>query len=169
MRDNDARLLSPKAQEALRHRAVEAVRNGMSQTETAKVFSVSRSSVAKWILLYRQGGKRALTVAKRGRRPVHKSRRVEQWLEEHKERINLFYLPTYSSELNPDEYLNNDVKSNAVGRRRPQNASELVGNLRSYLRSTQRRPDIVKSYFQVKYVKFAAHYYSGHLIVDMSC
>ena len=68
MRDNDARLLSPQAQEALRHRAVEAVRNGMSQTEAARVFGVSRSSAAKWISLYRQGGKRALTITKRGRR-----------------------------------------------------------------------------------------------------
>ena len=32
------------------------------------------------------------------------------WLEEHKERIEVFYLPAYSPELNPDEYLNNDLK-----------------------------------------------------------
>lgn len=41
---------------------------------------------------------------------VHHSKLVKQWLEKHKERIELFFLPSYSPELNPDEYLNQTLK-----------------------------------------------------------
>ena len=42
---------------------------------------------------------------------VHKSRLVREWAEEHKERIELFFLPPYCPELNPDEYVNRAVKT----------------------------------------------------------
>jgi DDE superfamily endonuclease len=47
----------------------------------------------------------------------------------------LFYLPGYSPELNPDEMLNQDVKSNAVGRGRAKNQGDLIVNTRSYLKN----------------------------------
>jgi transposase len=36
---------------------------------------------------------------------VHHSKIVKQWAEDNKEKIELFYLPSYSPEKNPDEYL----------------------------------------------------------------
>ncbi len=90
------------------------------------------------------------------RHPVHRAKKVRQWLEENEEKIRMFYLPPYSPELNPDEYLNNDVKSNAVGRRRPATKDEMKRNISSYLRSTQKQPAIVKSYFRAKPVRYAA-------------
>jgi len=50
--------------------------------------------------------------------PVHKARAVRSWLEQQKGRIMQEFLPPYSPELNPDEFLNQDVKTNAVRRRR---------------------------------------------------
>lgn len=88
--------------------------------------------------------------------PVHRSKQVRQWLEKHEDSIRLFFLPSYSPELNPDELLNHDVKANAVGRQRPQNQAEMIDNLRSYLRSTQRQPTIVQNYFREKHVAYAA-------------
>lgn len=88
--------------------------------------------------------------------PVHRSSKVERWVEKHKTRIRMFFLPSYSPELNPDELLNQDVKTNALGREHPRDQSEMMGNVRSYLRSTQRRPDIVKSYFEEEHVRYAA-------------
>ena len=52
------------------------------------------------------------------RHPVHQAAAVERWLRGHAAQIEVFPLPTYSPELNPGEYLNQDVKSNAVRRRR---------------------------------------------------
>lgn len=90
------------------------------------------------------------------RHPSHKAKKVQRWLEAHRKHIRLFFLPSYSPELNPDEMLNNDVKSNAVGRRRARTQGEMIDNVRGYLWSTQRRPDIVKSYFQAESVRYAA-------------
>ncbi len=88
--------------------------------------------------------------------PVHRSRKVRQWLREQEDRIEMFRLPGYSPDLNPDELLNQDVKSNAVGRRRPSTQDEMISDVRSYLRSTQKQPHIVRSYFNHEDVRYAA-------------
>ena len=87
---------------------------------------------------------------------VHKSAKVAEWVYTNGQRIRLFFLPKYSPDLNPDEYLNNDVKSNAVGRRRAKNKEELKANISSYLRSTQKQPQVVKKFFQATQVRYAA-------------
>lgn len=90
------------------------------------------------------------------RHPVHRARKVQEWLESHHKAMRMFLLPGYSPELNPDELLNQDVKTNAVGRQRPENQPEMMCQVRSYLRSTQRQPEIVKSYFREQHVAYAA-------------
>jgi len=40
---------------------------------------------------------------------VHHSKLVKEWLEVEKNHIEVFYLPAYSPDRNPDEYLNCDV------------------------------------------------------------
>lgn len=88
--------------------------------------------------------------------PVHRAKRVTRWLDAHVDDLRLFFLPGYSPELNPDEFLNHDVKANAVGRRRAHDQSELVGNVRTYLRITQKQPRIVQRYFHAQSVRYAA-------------
>lgn len=88
--------------------------------------------------------------------PVHRSGTVKKWLKKNERRIRLFFLPGYSPELNPDEMLNQDVKSNAVGRKRASDQDELIANVRSYLRSRQKKPQVVKKYFNEKHVRYAA-------------
>jgi transposase len=87
--------------------------------------------------------------------PVHRAKKVRQWVEAHAEEIELQFLPGYSPELNPTELLNQDVKTNALGRRRPRSQDELIGDTRSYLRSTQRQPHIVANYFDERNVTYA--------------
>jgi len=88
--------------------------------------------------------------------PVHRAKRVTRWLHAHGDDLRLFFLPGYSPELNPDEFLNHDVKANAVGRRRAYDQGELVGNVRTYLRITQKHPQIVQRYFHAPSVRYAA-------------
>lgn len=90
------------------------------------------------------------------RHPVHRSKKVTRWLARHVDDMELFFLPSYSPELNPDELLNHDVKSNALGRTRPRNQTEMIQNVRSYLRSTQKQPDVVQTYFRKDSVSYAA-------------
>jgi transposase len=88
--------------------------------------------------------------------PVHRSRQVKRWVQAHPQSIRLFYLPGYSPQLNPDECLNQDVKTNAVGRQRPKDQPQLMQQVRSHLRSAQRRPQRVRNYFQQDDVRYAA-------------
>lgn len=88
--------------------------------------------------------------------PVHKSGQVQRWAQKNARNIRLWYLPGYSPELNPDENLNQDVKSNAVGRKRPHSQELMITNVRGYLRSRQRQPYIVKNYFNESHVCYAA-------------
>lgn len=88
--------------------------------------------------------------------PVHRSVKVKKWLQENEEHIRMFFLPPYSPELNPDEILNQDVKSNAVGRKRAHNLHEMINHIRSFLWGRQRRPGFVVNYFKEKHVQYAA-------------
>ncbi|MDZ7696731.1 MAG: transposase [Deltaproteobacteria bacterium] len=82
--------------------------------------------------------------------PVHRAVKIKEWLEENADHISLFFLPGYSPELNPDEILNQDVKSNALGRRRPHNEIELVENVRGYLRKSTTATSCYQKLFQRK-------------------
>jgi len=90
------------------------------------------------------------------RLPVHRSGEVKKWLQQNARRIRMFFLPGYSPELNPDEELNQDVKSNAVGRRRARTQREMLSNVRGFLRSRQRTPRVVRNYFNEEHVRYAA-------------
>ena len=67
-RRTDARTLEASALHLLRRQAVRAVRSGMSQTDAARTFGASLRAISKWMRLDREGGLRALTLQRRGRR-----------------------------------------------------------------------------------------------------
>jgi transposase len=88
--------------------------------------------------------------------PAHRAKKVRQWVAARADRIRLVFLPPYSPELNPAEYLNNDVKANAQRAGRARDKGQLVDKVRGYLRATQHVPSIIKGYFQAKHVSYAA-------------
>jgi len=88
--------------------------------------------------------------------PSHRAKKVAAWVAARAERIRLIFLPPYSPELNPAEYLNNDVKANAQRGGRARNKGELAGKVRGYLRATQHVIWVVKGYFKAEHVSYAA-------------
>jgi transposase len=88
--------------------------------------------------------------------PSHRARKVAEWAAARPDRIRLVYLPPYSPELNPAEYLNNDVKANTQRYGRARDRQELQAKARAYLRGTQRMPQVVQNYFRARHVKYAA-------------
>jgi transposase len=87
---------------------------------------------------------------------VHHSKPVKAWLAEHADEIEVFYLPSYSPELNPNEMANADLKQ-AVTKRAPARTKlQLVKATAGHLRSVQRQPERVKSYFEHEPVRYAA-------------
>jgi transposase len=87
---------------------------------------------------------------------VHHSKPVKAWLAEHKHEIEVFYLPSYSPELNPNEMANADLKQ-AVTKLAPARTKlQLVKATARHLRSVQRQPERIKSYFEHEPVRYAA-------------
>lgn len=88
--------------------------------------------------------------------PAHKTKMLQEWPEENKERIEVFFIPPYSPELNAQEYLNQDVKTNVVGKKRPINKEQMKSNVRDFMNLRKKDRMQVKKYFHVKHVPYAA-------------
>ena len=89
--------------------------------------------------------------------PVHKSRKVQDYVEKHKEKLELFFLPPYCPDLNPQELVNQDVKSNATTFRLIKNMHNLTYSLRLYLKRIQLNPSKIRNFFLKKEVRYAAY------------
>jgi len=87
---------------------------------------------------------------------VHHAVKVSEWVAAHKDEIQLFFLPAYAPEHNPDEYLNNDLKQQLKNMPRPNTQEELLQSTTAVLRSLQKRPDRIRAYFRQKDVRYAA-------------
>lgn len=87
---------------------------------------------------------------------AHHSKLVKAWLEERKDRIEIFYLPSYSPELNPDERLNADMK-HAISTKVPvRTKAKLKTAAQSHMALIGNSPDRVRAYFRDPRVKYAA-------------
>lgn len=87
---------------------------------------------------------------------VHHSKVVKQWVEENKEKIELFYLPSYSPERNPDEYLNCDLKYGLSEKPAPKNQKQLKERVENHMNMLTHNSNRVKKYFNHKDINYAA-------------
>lgn len=90
--------------------------------------------------------------------PAHTAAAVRAWLGAdpgRSARLELFFLPGYSPDLNPDECLNQDTKQ-AMKKARPADQREMMGNVRSHLHRRQHEPEVVKRFFREASVRYAA-------------
>ena len=87
---------------------------------------------------------------------VHHSYKVRDWLKKHKEQIEVFFLPSYSPELNPDEYLNCDLKIGVHSKTPVRTKEQLKNKAVSYLKKLQKLPEKVKKYFRHPKIAYAA-------------
>jgi transposase len=87
---------------------------------------------------------------------AHKTPAVAAWLAAHAERIEVFYLPRYAPERNPDEYLNNDLKSQVHAGGLPHTKAEVRSHIQNFMRRLLHLPEHVMNYFQHPSVQYAA-------------
>lgn len=87
---------------------------------------------------------------------VHHSYMVKDWLEDHKTEIAVFFLPAYSPELNPDEYLNCDLKIGVHSKVPARTKKQLAKKVISHLRKLQKMLGRVKNYFRHPKIVYAA-------------
>jgi transposase len=88
--------------------------------------------------------------------PAHKTKKLNEWLSENKAKIEVFFLPPYSPELNPQEYVNQDVKTNVIGKKRPINKAQMRVNVESFMHERKNDKNQVQKYFHVSHVRYAA-------------
>ena len=87
---------------------------------------------------------------------VHHSKPVKAWLADRKDQIEVFYLPSYSPELNPEERLNADLKY-AMGSKVPaRTKTKLRAAASDHMRLIESSPERVKAYFKDPRVAYAA-------------
>ena len=86
--------------------------------------------------------------------PSHKAKKVKTFLEEHNDEIEMFLLPPYAPELNPDEFVWNDLKNNGVGPVAITGPEMLKRTAVSFMRFLQKSPDRIASYFKAPTTKY---------------
>jgi transposase len=87
---------------------------------------------------------------------VHRAAKVRGWVGEHRDEIEVFYLPPYAPELNPDEYLNGDLKLGVAARAPPRTKPERTTAAPSHHRTRQPRPARVRRFFEHPRITYAA-------------
>jgi transposase len=86
---------------------------------------------------------------------VHHGKRVKAWVAQ-QPGLELEFIPSYSPELNADEYLNRDLKKNVNARRMPRNLSEMKENVMSFMLSIQKQPGRIIKYFHGRHIAYAS-------------
>jgi transposase len=87
---------------------------------------------------------------------VHHSKPVKAWLAQHSAQIEVFFLPSYRPELNPDELANADLKQAVTSKAPARTKAQLIKAAARHLRSVQKQPHRVRRYFQHDPVRYAA-------------
>ena len=87
---------------------------------------------------------------------VHHAYVVRDWLKDHREQIEVFFLPSYSPELNPDEYLNCDLKASVHSGVPVRTKEQLKKKAISHLRRLQKMPKRFVKYFKHPKIAYAA-------------
>lgn len=86
----------------------------------------------------------------------HHAATVCKFVRAHRTQIRLFFFPTHSPELNPDEQVWNELKPRQRGKQPIKNKTDLKKRIRSILKSLQRNAEKVRSFFQLPDTKYAA-------------
>jgi transposase len=87
---------------------------------------------------------------------VHHAIDLQPWLKLHEQEIELRFLPSYSPDLNPDEYLNRDMKSRLGGMLATKDPAVLNSRVEGYMGRLENDLDLVKSFFRYTPSRYAA-------------
>jgi transposase len=90
------------------------------------------------------------------RASFHRSKMVRWFVWHHRRQIRIFYLPSYSPELNPDEHVWEEIKDKQLGRTAIKNICDLKRRVHSALKSLQHRLERVISFFHLPETRYAA-------------
>ncbi len=79
---------------------------------------------------------------------VHHGKLVATWLEKRREKIEVFFLPPYAPEYNPDEYLNHALKISVHSGHLPYTVEDISHKIHSFMWKLQHQPPCVSNFFR---------------------
>lgn len=143
---------------------------GGTRHKLSMIATVTNQGKARWMIideafdaeklieflqaLIKDAGKKVFLILDNLR--VHHSRLVKAWVAERHDQMELFYLPSYSPQLNPEERLNADLKQE-MGKRVPvRTKAKLRQAANDHMAMLEQNPERVMSYFQDRRVRYAA-------------
>ena len=89
---------------------------------------------------------------------VHHGKKVQEWLDKHTDEIEVFYTSPYSPEINPDEYLNHNLKQCVHSGILPHTKTDILKKTHSFMRTLQKNADKVTSLFKHKRLDYIQQY-----------
>ena len=87
---------------------------------------------------------------------VHHSKVIKRWARRYAHLIELHYLPSYCPDLNPDEYLNCDLKTELSKRPERRKKGQWSNVVKDTLEKLASQPERIRSYFNAKPIQYAA-------------
>jgi transposase len=143
---------------------------GGTRQKLSMIATVTNQGKARWMIiddaldadklieflqaLIKDAGKKVFLILDNLR--VHHSKLVKAWVQERNDLIELFYLPSYSPQLNPEERLNADLKQE-LGKRVPvRTKAKLREAANEHMTMLESNPERVIGYFQDRRVRYAA-------------
>jgi len=87
---------------------------------------------------------------------VHHAKVIKRWVRRYSNLIELAFLPSYSPDLNPDEYLNCDLKTELAKRPERRQKGKWDSTVKGCLTELENQPERVQSYFQAEPIKYAS-------------
>jgi transposase len=104
--------------------------------------------------LLRETTKKVFLIVDRLR--AHDAKAVGEWVAEHRDRIELFFLPRYAPELNVNEYMHHDLKGTINADGLPESRQELRSRMEQFMGQLLHLPEHVRNYFRHPCVQYAA-------------
>ena len=143
---------------------------GGTRQKLSMIASVTNQGKARWMIidgafnheklieffesLVKDAGKKIFLIL--NNLGVHHCKPVKAWLAENKDKMEVFYLPSHSPELNPEERLNADLKHVIRAKVPVRTKPKLLAAAVDHMNTIANSPERVKAYFRDAFVKYAA-------------
>ncbi len=88
-------------------------------------------------------------------RPSHNTKKLFEWLEENKEKIEVLFIPPYSPERNSQEYLNQDLRANIIDNKRAVNKGQINRDINNFMNKRKEDNPLIKKYFHHNHTMYA--------------
>lgn len=86
--------------------------------------------------------------------PSHRANKVKEYVKSTKGRLELYFLPPYAPDLNPDEFVWNRIKKNGIAKKPLKQKESLIERVEVDMEAIKSKPSLIRSFFLAKSVSY---------------